>query len=331
LKTFLTFSRAVLTGSLWACCAMAQTQALAQQDYPLRSITLVVPYPAGGSTDTLGRVLAEQLGRALKQVVVVENRPGAATNVGAEQVARAKPDGYTLLLASNATLAINPELYGERLRFNPTRDFAPIARLARTQLALVVPAASPVKTLAELTAQAKAEPGSLSGASFGIGSTSHMALELYKSIANIFIVHVPYRGSTPAMQDLIGAQVDLLFDTVVVAAPMTKAGRVRALAVTGAQRSTVMPDIPTMAQAGLKGYVQTVWFALVAPAKTPKDILSKLQQTTLSILAEDEVKTKLAALGFEPGAGKGVDVLTNMAAEAPVYRRIIEAAKITPE
>ena len=210
--------------ALFAACA-AQAQ-----DYPVKPVTLVVPYPPGGSTDVLGRALAEQLGRLLGQAVIVENKAGAATNLGAEFVARAPADGYTLLLASNVTLAVNPELYRDKLRFDPKRDFVAIARLARTQLALVVPANSKLQTARDLVDAAKTKPGGLSAGSFGVGSTSHLALELFKSMSGTFIVHVPYRGSAPAMQDLLGGQLDALFDTVVVAAPLAKAGKLRMLA-----------------------------------------------------------------------------------------------------
>jgi len=267
--------------------------------YPSKPIRLVVPFAAGGTTDNLGRLLATRLSEKLGQPVVVDNRGGAGGNIGTDLVAKSPADGYTLLLATVSTQSINPSLY-KRLPFDPQKDFTPIAPFASVPNILVVNPKLPVKSVSELVAYSKSKPNSLYLGSAGSGTTNHLSGELFKSMTGSSFTHVPYKGSGPAMADLLGNQIQLMFDNLPGSLPHVKAGSLRALAVTSATRSPVLPEVPTMTEAGVPGYVVEVWFGLVAPKSLPKDILARLSQDVTQIAQEKGTVEKLAALGAMP-------------------------------
>ena len=256
-----------LLGLLLLGMAIVAPLAARAQPYPNRLIKIVVPYAAGGAVDIVARTIAQPLGVALKQSVIVDNRPGASANIGMELVAKAAPDGYTLLMASNG-IATNMALF-PHLTFDGRRDFAPVAKIGYAPLVIVVPASSPVKSLKDLIAMAKAEPGKLTYASAGNGSSGHLAGELLKSMAKIDVLHVPYKGGAPAITDLLGERISFMPINPVEVIAHIRGGQLRALAVASDKRLPLLPDVPTAAEAGLPGYEASVWWGLVAPAKTP--------------------------------------------------------------
>jgi tripartite-type tricarboxylate transporter receptor subunit TctC len=268
------------------------------QSYPSRPIRIVVPYPPGGFNDTLGRTLAAKFTEAWGQPAVVENKPGANTVIGTDYVAKSPPDGYTLLVVA-FPFAVTPSLL-KNMPYDTVKDFAPIAWAAVSPNALVVNPSLPVKTVAELVALAKAKPGTLSYASTGNGSSNHISMELFKSLAGVDIVHIPYKGSGPAVTDLLGGQVQLMFDNAPNVMPQVKAGKLRALGMSGAKRSSFAPDIPTIAESGVPGYEVAVWFGLVAPAATPREVVMKLNAEVLRILAMPDVRERFQSQGVEP-------------------------------
>ncbi|MBC8022051.1 MAG: tripartite tricarboxylate transporter substrate binding protein, partial [Burkholderiales bacterium] len=268
------------------------------QTYPSKPIKIVVPYPPGGFNDTLGRTLAAKFTEAWGQPAVVENKPGANTVIGVDFVAKSPPDGYTLLVVA-FPFAVTPSLI-RNMPYDTVRDFAPIALAAQSPNLLVVNPTLPVKSVGELIAAAKAKPEGLSYASTGNGSSNHISMELFKSLAGVKIVHIPYKGSAPAVTDLLGGQVHLMFDNVPNVLPHVKSGRLLALAQTGSKRSALVADIPTVAEAGVPGYEVTVWFGLVAPAGTPREIVQKLNAEVLRILAMPDVRERFLAQGVEP-------------------------------
>ena len=285
----------LLTLMAWCGLGLAQAQAV---PYPGKPVKLVVPYAAGGSTDQLARAVADQLGRALGQSVVVENKPGGNTIVAADHVAKSPADGYTLFMGSSASLAVNPLLYSQ-LPYNPRTDFAGISMLAASPLILVVPQELPVKSVSEFIAYGKAKPNSLNYASVGNGNPLHLAGELFKVSAGIEMVHVPYNGSTPALTALMGNQVQAMFDVVLTSNPHIKSGKLRALGVTGARRIPLLPDVPTVAESGLPGYEAGIWFAMVAPKATPAAIVQRLNQEVTQILKLPEMRARFDALALE--------------------------------
>lgn len=269
------------------------------QAYPSRPVTLVVPFPPGGPTDLFARRIAFELSQALGKQVVVENRAGAGGVVGSQAVARAAPDGYTLLMATTGTHAINATLY-PKAGYDPVRDFAPICTVSRTANLLVVNPAVPAKTVKELIALAKSKPGALTVASAGSGTTIHLSAELFKAMTQTDMVHVPFKGTAGAMTDLIAGRVDLMFDNFSTAWPQVKAGRLRALAVTSARRNSAAPDLPTIAEAGVPGYEATVWFGVVAPAGTPDAVVKRLNAEIRKALETPALRDRFAAEGAEP-------------------------------
>ncbi|MCJ0763442.1 Bug family tripartite tricarboxylate transporter substrate binding protein [Variovorax terrae] len=275
---------------------------IARAAWPDRPIRLVVPSQAGGSPDILCRLLANELARSLGQPIVIDNKPGAGGNIGMVEIARSAPDGYTLGYGNVGTLAINKSLYA-RLPYDPGTQFAPIALLGFTQSALVVRNELPARTVKELIALAKSKPGKLVMGSAGNGTTGHLGGELFKSMTGTFITHVPYRGSPQALQDLMGAQIDLMFDNLSTVTPHIQAGRIRALGVTGRSRSPVFPDLPTISEAGVAGFETTAWGGIVAPAGTPKDIVVRLNGEINKVLGTPAVAAKFAALSFETMIG----------------------------
>lgn len=268
--------------------------------YPNHPIRLVVPFAAGGGTDLFGRVVAEKLTKILGESVIVENRTGAGGNIGAGFVAKAAPDGYTLLVGHTGTLAINPNLYA-KIPYDPLRDFSPISVIGVSALVLVVPPTLPAQSLKGLIALAKKSPGKLFFASGGIGTGEHLSAELFKSMAKINIVHVPYNGTAPAISALLGGQQAQMYIGVLPPlVPLVKAGRLRALAVTSAKRSDVLPDVPTMSEAGVPGYESILTFGVLAPTGTSQAVIGKLNSAIVQGMGEPDVKKSLAAVGAEP-------------------------------
>jgi tripartite-type tricarboxylate transporter receptor subunit TctC len=279
-------------------CALALTATHASaQNYPTRSITIVIPFPAGGSADTLARLIGAKLNESLGQAVVVENKPGAGGNLGTDAVAKAAPDGYTLLLAPSS-IAIAPALY-TKLPFDPIKDFAPVTLLASIPMVVVVYPEFPPKTILELIALAKSKPGEISYASAGNGSTNHLAVELFKIKTGIEMLHVPYRGNPLAIVDVIAGRVPVFFDFVLTGLPHVREGKVRALATTGAHRSAVMPDVPTVMEAGVPDFEASTWFGVYAPAGTKPEIVEKLNAEILAVLAMPAIRERLNSLGVE--------------------------------
>lgn len=282
-----------------ACLAGLLSAALAglasAAEFPERSVRIVVGFSAGGTTDVAARIIAKELSDDLGQSFVVENKPGAGSNIGAESVARAKPDGYTLYMVA-VTSAINQTLY-KNLSFDIVKDFSPVALVIKVPNILVVNPSLPVKSVQELVAYLKANPGKVSFASSGSGTSIHMAGELFKLRTGADIVHIPYKGSAPAITDLIGNQVQLMFDNMPSAWPHVQAGKLRALAVTTAERSATAPDLPTMVESGFEKFDVSSWFGLIAPAGTPPEIVSKLNASVLKALAKPEVQQKFRDLG----------------------------------
>jgi tripartite-type tricarboxylate transporter receptor subunit TctC len=277
-----------------ATACLAQTP-----DYPSKPIRLIVPFSAGGTADILARLIGDRMTSTLRQQVIVENRPGAGGNLGAAAVANAKPDGYTLLLGTVSTHAINPNLY-PKLPFDPVRSFSPITRVAIMPNLLVVNPQVPAKTVRELVDYAKANPGRLAFASAGSGTSQHLSAELFKTMAGVDLTHVPYRGNALAVTDLIGGQVQLMFDNVAVSLPQVRGGNLRALAVTSPRRSAAVPDLPTIAESGFPGYAIVSWFALLAPAGTSPDIVERLNRAAMAALNAPHVKARLMKDGIEP-------------------------------
>jgi tripartite-type tricarboxylate transporter receptor subunit TctC len=276
---------------------MPATAIPAQAQYPVKPIRLIVPFPPGGGTDTMARTIGPKLGEALGQQVIPENRGGAGANIGAEIAAKSPPDGYTLMLAT-ITNAIGASLYS-RLNYDLVRDFAPITQLATTPHILVVHPSVPVKSVKEYIAFARARPGDLTYSSSGNGSAAHLAGELFNSLTGVKAVHVPYKGGGPSMIALVGGEVSLCFATMPSAINYVKAGRLRGLAVTTAQRSPSAPELPTIAETGVAGYEAGSWYGLSAPAGTPKDIVSRLHTETIKVMALPEIKERLFNAGFE--------------------------------
>jgi len=279
--------------------------AAAQGAYPSRNIKMIVPYPPGGTTDLLGRLIADQLKTGLNAVVVVENKPGAGTTLGAEQVARSEPDGYTLLMATSTTLAINKTLY-KKLPYDPVKDFAPIALVAGVPFALIINPALPSKNLAEFIAYAKANPGLAYGYA-GNGSPQHLGAEMLKSAANIDIRHVPYRGSIPAMLDVIAGHIPFMVVDLQPALQQIKEGKVRVLGVTTPKRVAAAPDIPTIAEGGLPGYELVAWQGVVAPAGTPRPVVDALAAQIAKLLSDPATSERFTAIAIEPLPGSTPD------------------------
>ena len=271
------------------------------QTYPVKTVRIVVPFPAGAGADTTTRLFTPKLTEALAQQFIVDNRAGAAGNIGAEAAARAAPDGYTLLVAP-ASLASSRSLY-KNLGFDLARDFEPVAMLATAPFVLAVHPSVPVKSVKELIAFAKSRPGQLNFASTGIGGTNHLAAELFRHVAGIDIVHVPYKGTATAVPDLIGGQVSMMFTATLSSLPHVRAGRLRALAITSAKRSLAAPELPTVAESGLVGYEASTWFALLAPAGTPREIVVRLNAAIATIGQTPEIRDRLVAQGAEPLGG----------------------------
>lgn len=282
-----------------AALALATPFALAQAPaYPKQPVTLVVPFPAGGPTDAMARVLAQKLGDRLGQQVVVDNKGGAGGSIAAEFVAKASADGHTLFFGTTGTMAINPSLYS-KLRYDPVKDFAPVSLMATTMNVLVVNPQVPARSLADVIKLAKAKPGDITYGSAGNGSSNHLSGELFRSTAGIQISHIPYKGSAPALVDLLGGRITMMFDTIAQQTQNIAAGKVRAIAVTGPKRSPLLPDVPTAQEAGLKDFDVTIWFGVLAPAGTPAPVIDKLSREIAAVMSTDEMKKRMQADGAE--------------------------------
>jgi len=294
-----------------------------QAQYPLKPVRLIVPFPPGGGTDTMGRIVAPKLTEQLGQQVVVENRPGGGANIGAEVAAKAPPDGYTLLLVT-ITNAIGQSVYS-RLNFDLARDFAGITRLATTPHVLVVHPSVPVKTLKEFIAFAKARPGELAYSSSGSGSAAHLGGEYFASLTGTRMVHVPYKGGGPSMIALVGGEVASCFATMPSAVGFMRSGRLRGIAVTTAQRSPSTPELPTVAEAGVKDFEMGSWYALAAPAGTPKEVVSRLHDETLKLLNQPDVKKRLDGSGFEVTASTPEEATAFVRSEVAKWGKVVKS------
>jgi len=311
---------ALLGGALLALPAIAAAQTPA---YPTKPIRLVVPFPAGGATDIFAREVAKHLTEAWGQSVVVDNRPGAGGNIGSELVAKAPPDGYTLEMGTVGTHAINASLYST-LPYDHVKDFVPVILVAGVPNVLEVNPAVPVNSVQELIAYAKANPGKLNFASSGSGTSIHLSGELFKVMAGVQMTHVPYKGSAPALQDLIGGQVQLMFDNLPPSLPQIKAGKLRALAVTSATRAPALPDTPTVAESGLPGFEASSWFGVLAPAGTSPAIVAKLNAEIAKWLTSPEAKEKLAAVGANIAGGTPEDFARHIQAETAKWAKVVK-------
>jgi tripartite-type tricarboxylate transporter receptor subunit TctC len=302
--------------------------AFAQDDYPNRPVRIIVPFAPGGSTDVVARILADRLGTELKQSFIVENKPGAGGNIGADAVAKASPDGYMLLMGTTGVLAINKYLY-KNMSFDPDRDLAPVSYTSLITNILVVNPQVPARTVGELIALAKSDPGKLTFASSGAGSSTHLSAELFKSMAGVDILHVPYKGSSQAITDVIAGQVTMLFDNAPSSIPFIEQGRLRAVAVTSTKRLPNLPDVPTIDEAGVKGYESLSWSGIVAPAATPRRVIDKLNAAIEKILRDPDVRQRFASLGVEPVGGPPEAFSRHIRAEAEKWGRVVKTANIT--
>jgi len=323
------FSRRHATLSLAALAAAPWAHA---QAWPAKPVRIVVPFPAAGTTDIIARALAPELQRALGQPFVVDNKPGAGGNTGAAEVAKSSPDGYTLLMGTVGTHAINAALY-PKMPYDPVKDFAPITLCAGVPNVLVVNPASAerykVNSVADLVRAAKANPGKLNVASSGNGTSIHLSAELFKSMTGTYMVHLPYRGSGPALIDLLGGSVDLMFDNLPSSLPHIKAGKLKALAVTSAVRSSVLPDLPTIAEAGgpeLKGFEASSWFGLLAPAGTPAEVINRVQQEVARSLSTPAVKERLVSQGAIPSGNTPAEFARHIDAESKKWAQVVKVS-----
>ena len=322
--------RRAMAGCGGALAVLAAPRALGQAAYPNRAIKMIVPYPAGGTTDFLGRLVADQFKTGLGATVIVENKPGASTALGAELVAKSEPDGYTLLMATSTTLAINRTLH-KRLRYDPVKDFAPVALVAGVPFGLTVNPSIPATTLSEFIAYAKSKPG-LAYGSAGTGSPQHLAAEMLRSAAGIDIRHVPYRGSGPALLDLIAGHIAFMVVDLQPALRRIREGKVRVLGVTTPQRVTAAPDIPTLAESGLPGFELVAWQGVVAPVGTSRPIIDELVGQIGKLVADPATRERFAAVALEPIAGSTPESFAGyIKTEADRWAAIVRSAGVEPE
>jgi len=316
-----------IIGGAAACAALAAAGPALAQTYPDKPVKLVVPFPPGGSTDVLARLVARKLGEVLRQSVVVENKAGAGTIVGADYVAKATPDGYTLLLSAATTFTVNPVTYS-RLPYDSLKSFEPLGMVGSTALVLLANPAVKADTLKQLVAEAKATPGGMSYGSYGAGTTAHFAGEMINAATGMGLLHVPYKGSAPAMADLIGNQIPLSVDTVVAAAPQIKGGKVKAIAVTSATRSMLLPQVPTAIESGYPGVSLSTWFAIVAPKGIPAPVRQTLDAAIASMMKDPALQQSMTANGFEPEYGSAGEYRARVTSEIARLRKIAQAANI---
>lgn len=296
--------------------------------YPDKPIKLVVPFPAGGPTDGMARLVGQHLSQSLGQAVVIDNRGGAGGTIATEAAANSAPDGYTLFFATTGTMAINPSLY-RSFKVDPVKAFEPVGSVAATTNVLVVSSSFPANSVKDLITLAKQKPGTLTYGSAGNGSSNHISGELFKSLAGIDITHVPYKGSAAAFTDMLGGQISMMFDTVSNQVPQISTGKVKPLGVTGRSRSAALPNVPTIAESGLSGYEVTIWFGVAAPKGTPPDIVSRIHAQLNKMLADPDVKSRLAALGAEPLPGTSQAFAAMIQQDTAKWSKVVKASGAT--
>jgi tripartite-type tricarboxylate transporter receptor subunit TctC len=299
----------------------------AAEVYPTKPLRIVVPFAAGGSTDILARNIAQRLNESLRSPVIVENRAGGGGVIGADHVAKSAPDGYTLLMGTNTTIAVAPHLYS-KLPYNPLRDFVAVSEIAYNPQFLDVHPSIPVRSVKELIALARTRPGQLDYGSAGQGSASHMAMELFKSMSRVDIVHVPYKGTGPAMIDLLGGHLPMMFDVVLTTLPYMKSGKLRVLGVSSLQRAEVAPDVPTIAESGLPGFEALVWFGLVAPAGTAQEIVNRLSSEVSAIVRQPKLRETFTVQGLTAVGSAAAEFSAKIKKEHEVWGRVVREAKI---
>lgn len=313
--------------SCLALTAAFSGAAHANDAWPTKTVRWIVPFPPAGAMDVIARTLGDKLSQSLKQPVIIENRPGAGGTIGSAAVAKADPDGHTIMIVSIGH-ALNPNLY-PRLPYDAAKDFEPVSLVAVVPNVLVVNSTVKANSVSELIAQAAANPGKLTYASAGNGTSIHMAGEMFNSIANVDIMHVPYKGSGPAVTDLIGGQVNMMFDSITSAKPHIESGRLRPLAVTTAKRSAALPNVPTAEEAGLKGYEVSPWFAVFAPANTPKPVVDRLHKEIVKAMQQPDVKARFATIGAEPIGSSPEELRSYLRTESERWAKLIKERNIT--
>jgi tripartite-type tricarboxylate transporter receptor subunit TctC len=313
---------------LIAALAVWQPTPASAQTYPSRPVKFVVAYPPGGAADILARLIGQRLSERLAQPVVIENKPGAGTAIGTDMVAKSAPDGYTILMGTVSSHAINPAL-NANVGYDPVRDFTPISLVASLPFVLVVHPEVPAKSVAELIALAKAQPGKLNFSSAGNGTSNHLAGELFKSMAGVDIVHVPYRGSAPALADVVAGQITMMFDLTLTSLPQIQGGSVRGLAITTPRRSPLAPSLPTVAESGVPGYDVDAWFGVFAPAKTQGEIVKRLNSDIVAIMKLPEMAEKLAAQGAVPMSSTPEEFAAYVRTEATKWNKVVKESGMT--
>jgi len=311
-----------------AVLALAQLPALAQS-WPARTVKIIVPFPAGGPTDVLTRYLAEKLSAQLGQPVVVENKPGAGGSIGADLVAKSAPDGYTLVMATASTHSIGP--YLGKLPYDPVKDFTPVVWVGNATNVLVISNAVPANSVKDLIELARKDPGKLNYATSGIGTISHLTSELFASMAGVKLTHVPYKGTQQSIPDIASGQVAMLFDNIMTAQPNIKAGRVKAIAISSSARSPLVPELPTVSEAGLPGFQSVVWFGLLGPAALPKPVVERVNAEMNKTLALPDVKARFAQMGFDQAGGTPASFAQVMQRDADKWSKVIKDAGVKPE
>jgi tripartite-type tricarboxylate transporter receptor subunit TctC len=320
----------VITIATMALAGLAAAPTIAKADYPDRPIRIIVPYTPGGTVDLLARMIGPKLTEAWGQPVVIDNRPGAGGNIGADAAAKSPPDGYTLFLSTNAPLTINVALY-KNVKYDPLRDFEPVIMAGETPLLLVTTPSLPVNSVKDLIALAKAKPGEISAGTSGLGTTAHLSLEQFNKMAGVKLTHIPYRGGLPSLTAAVAGEVPVTLSDIVPAMPLVREQRLRALASTGQRRAGIAPDIPTMSEAALPGFDIVAWVAMVAPAGTPKDVVTKLNRELLRALNDAEFRGKLAGMGIDPVGGSAEEFADFLRREVPRWKAIVTDAGITLE
>jgi len=316
---------AALLGAIVLAAASAGAFA---QAYPAKPVTIIVPWPPGGPSDIAARPMAKALTEEMKQTFIIDNRGGAGGNIGTAMVAKAPPDGYTLLITSSAPIVINPSLY-KQMPFDPPKDLAPITNLLRVPLILAVHPSVPAKNLQELIAYVNSQKGKIQYASAGNGTPQHLTGELFKATAKLDMIHVPYKGSAPAITDLIGGHVPIMFDSTIAILPHVKGGKVKAIAITSAKRSSILPDVPTFDESGLKGFASYAWYGFFAPAKTPKEIIAKLNAEALKAMKQPEWQKVLAETGSENVGDTAEQFAAFTRAEAAKWAKVVKDSGAT--
>lgn len=315
---------------LWLACVGVAPAAQAQDPYPSKPLRLIVPFPPGGSTDIVARIVAQKLALRLGQSIVVENRGGAGGTLGAAAAAKATPDGYTLMVGSTSTHAVAPSVYS-KLAYDPVKDFAPVSMIATTPYLLVVNSGFSTKTLKQFVALAKAQPGKLNYASAGTGSTTHLAMEMLKSASNTFIVHIPYNGNGPAGTAIVAGQVEALFGSLPAVLPFVRSGKLRALAVGTLVRSPSLPEVPTVAESGYPGFEASLWLAVFAPAGTPAPVLERLQKEIRAVVQAPDSADVIGKAGAEPVSSSPAELAAIVRDGIVKYAKVVKMAGVKPE